>query len=98
MVPVCLHVGGNGENAILCHIPNHQALRMFPNVYIREAIFLLQLVEVFCTSQKTILLDIDFFFFNFEKETKRNVGFAVIFLNLAKVGRGKLAFIDGQIY
>lgn len=79
MISVCLHVGGNGENAILCHIPNHQALRMFPNAYIREAIFLLQLVEVFCTSQKTILLDIDFFFLILKKELRGMLGLLLYF-------------------
>lgn len=64
------------------HMPNHQGLRMFLSAYITGAVFLLQLVEVFSTSQKTIFL---IFFLYFQKGTKRVVGFAVIFFNLAKI-------------
>lgn len=55
--------------------------------YTGEVVFLLQLVEVFHASQKNILLDIDFFFFNSKKGTKKNVRFAVIFPTWAKVVR-----------
>ena len=64
-----------------CHMPNHQGWRMFLNAYITGAVFLLQLVEVFSTSQKIIFLD---FFKYFQKGTKRVVGFAVIFFEFSQ--------------
>lgn len=66
------------------HMPNHRGSRMFLNAYITGAVFLLQLVEVFSTSQKTIFLDfLCCCCLYFQKGTKRAVGFAVIFFQFS---------------
>lgn len=76
VIPVRLHVRNNSEEILTV---TRQIIRLSgcpQTTYIGEVVFLLQLVEVFRTSQKNIL-DIDFFYF--KKRTKKNVGYAVIF-------------------